>query len=315
MKNWVPLAGLLILGISLILFRAPISKWLDSKPHEGLPVGSLIEVQGSVTVSINGHSSLAQNGDPVVSGSTLSTQDASTMVLLTSHSEEILLQPKSEAIVEFVNEDKEAKLLVITRRYGRIDVRKRSPDSALLIVGDPTQEELTITFTSSSQNGAVDSQSGSQMNPGASDILNIPADSQKPSGENTGTLANDSQIANQEQSQSQPSPTSTIAPLRPNDPPPKGSLPNEYIAGVVRGQKSFFNRCYADFLAKGAVANGELVFKFTILPTGQVRDISRASGTFSDAPLEKCITKVMERLLFKPFEGASIIVNYPIKFD
>lgn len=95
----------------------------------------------------------------------------------------------------------------------------------------------------------------------------------------------------------------------------KESLPDDYIASVVKKQKAFFNRCYAQHLRLNPNASGRMSLSFTISPNGSVNNARVLRTDMSDPRLQKCTLSVIERLSFRTFDGDPIVVNYPINFE
>lgn len=93
------------------------------------------------------------------------------------------------------------------------------------------------------------------------------------------------------------------------------TLSDEYIASIVRSQKSFFNRCFAEYLQKFPQGNGRINLTFTIQQNGDVSQVNLLSSTFKNERLQQCTMAVIERCRFRPFSGAPIVINYPISFD
>lgn len=103
----------------------------------------------------------------------------------------------------------------------------------------------------------------------------------------------------------------------PAPPPPKKreSLPDDYIAQIIRKQTPFFNRCYAEHLRLKPNARGRIQLSFTISQAGLVTGVRLLGSTLKDPRLEQCTMSVVERAKFRKFEGDAIIVNYPINFE
>lgn len=95
----------------------------------------------------------------------------------------------------------------------------------------------------------------------------------------------------------------------------KDTLPESYIVDVIKKQKAFFNRCYAQHLRLNPDAQGRIDFSFTINPKGKVIDVRILRSTLNDPRLQQCSMSVIERSEFRVFNGDPIVVNYPIFFE
>ncbi len=107
-----------------------------------------------------------------------------------------------------------------------------------------------------------------------------------------------------------PRPTPKPTPVR-----AKESLPDDYIASIVKKQKPFLNRCYAQHLRLNPNASGKMSISFTVEPTGGVTSVRILRSSIADPRLQKCTLTVLERMQFKTFDGDPIVVNYPINFE
>lgn len=95
----------------------------------------------------------------------------------------------------------------------------------------------------------------------------------------------------------------------------KETLPESYIVGIIKKQKPFFNRCYAQHLRLNPEAEGRIDFSFTINPKGDVIDVRVLRATINDPRLHRCSINVIERAKFKAFNGDPVVVNYPFYFE
>lgn len=96
---------------------------------------------------------------------------------------------------------------------------------------------------------------------------------------------------------------------------PRETLPDEYIAKVIKEQTRFFTRCYAEHLRLNPNAKGRINLTFTIIPTGAVSSVRLLSSSLKDPRLEQCTMSAVERTRFRKFDGDPIIINYPINFE
>lgn len=86
------------------------------------------------------------------------------------------------------------------------------------------------------------------------------------------------------------------------------------ITKVLFGQRSFFNRCYAQHLQKNPEAKGEIITTFVIEPDGDTKQVRILSSSLKDSELEKCIISVIERCPFPKFTGNALALTYPLSF-
>lgn len=95
----------------------------------------------------------------------------------------------------------------------------------------------------------------------------------------------------------------------------KETLAETYIVNIIKRQKPFFNRCYAQHIRLNPEAQGRIDFSFTINPKGKVIDVRVLRASINDPRLQQCSMSVIERSQFKAFNGDPIVVNYPIYFE
>ncbi|MBK9294444.1 MAG: AgmX/PglI C-terminal domain-containing protein [Oligoflexia bacterium] len=95
----------------------------------------------------------------------------------------------------------------------------------------------------------------------------------------------------------------------------KETLPESYIVSVIRNQKNFLYRCYAQHLRLNPDARGRIDTSFTIEPDGTVSSARVIGSTIPDPTLQQCVVSTLARVRFKSFNGDPMIVTYPIHFD
>jgi len=95
----------------------------------------------------------------------------------------------------------------------------------------------------------------------------------------------------------------------------KISLPDAYITAVIRNQKTFLNRCYAQHLRQDPDTQGRIETSLTIESDGNVSTARVIGSSIADPQLQQCIVSTLQRAKFKSFAGDPIIVTYPINFD
>ena len=95
----------------------------------------------------------------------------------------------------------------------------------------------------------------------------------------------------------------------------KETLPDSYIASIIRNQRTFLNRCYAQYLRLNPDARGRIDCALTIEPDGTISTARVIGSTIPDSALQQCVVSTLQRARFKSFNGDPIIVNYPINFE
>lgn len=95
----------------------------------------------------------------------------------------------------------------------------------------------------------------------------------------------------------------------------KEKLPESYIASVIRNQKNFLYRCYAQHLRLNPDARGRIDTSFSIEPDGTISACRVIASTIADPTLQQCVVSTLARVRFKSFDGDPMIVTYPIHFD
>jgi hypothetical protein len=95
----------------------------------------------------------------------------------------------------------------------------------------------------------------------------------------------------------------------------KETLPDAYIASIIRNQRNYLNRCYAQYLRLNPDARGRIDCALTIEPDGTISTARVVGSTIPDPSLQQCVVSTLQRARFKSFNGDPIIVNYPINFE
>jgi hypothetical protein len=95
----------------------------------------------------------------------------------------------------------------------------------------------------------------------------------------------------------------------------KETLPDSYIASVIKNQRTFLNRCYAQHLRLNPDAHGRIDTSLTIEPDGTISTARVIGSTIPDPALQQCVVSTLQRARFKAFNGDPIIVTYPINFE
>jgi hypothetical protein len=95
----------------------------------------------------------------------------------------------------------------------------------------------------------------------------------------------------------------------------KETLPDSYINSVIRAQRTFLNRCYAQHLRLNPEARGRIDTSLTIEDDGSISTARVIGSTIPDPALQQCVVTTLLRTRFRSFKGDPIIVNYPINFE
>jgi len=95
----------------------------------------------------------------------------------------------------------------------------------------------------------------------------------------------------------------------------KITLPDAYISAVIKNQRTFLNRCYAQHLRMDPDSQGRIETSLTIESDGNVSTARVIGSSIADPQLQQCIVSTLQRAKFKAFAGDPIIVTYPINLD
>jgi hypothetical protein len=93
------------------------------------------------------------------------------------------------------------------------------------------------------------------------------------------------------------------------------TLPDAYISGVIKNQRTFLNRCYAQHLRNDPDTQGRIDTSLTIELDGSVSAARVVGSTIADTQLQQCIVSTLQRTKFRAFGGDPMVVYYPITFD
>jgi hypothetical protein len=86
------------------------------------------------------------------------------------------------------------------------------------------------------------------------------------------------------------------------------------IESIVSGYANGMKFCYNKVLQKEENVRGNIVVKFTILGSGNTKNISIVENEIKDKRLESCIIGLIERWEFPASEIEQLVVTYPLKF-
>lgn len=265
--------------------------------HNELPIGTLLETRGDVRMKSKGRSDEvpAQVGYKIFSGDTLTANDG-------EESGEALVGLEGGGQFEFrsptrlvLESTKGLSPILITLQSGRLDFRETPP------AGRVTVDSPEMRYDPAGR-VIVDAAQG-PLTGEESLVTDLPTkDSTK---ETDPKESNDSAF----DKKSDGADSTEVSETDPN------SLSDDYIQNVVRSQKPFFNRCYAEYISQNPKSKGVINMAFTIQPQGQVSDVRVIGGSIQDKRLHKCLMGVVERCRFRKFSSEAIVVNYPIQIE
>jgi len=96
----------------------------------------------------------------------------------------------------------------------------------------------------------------------------------------------------------------------------EGSLTREEIQRVVDKFMSQIKFCYEREIQKIPNLEGKVVANWVITGEGRVQTSAVAESTMGNAPVEQCVLKIINRMVFpKPRGGGIVKVNYPFVFS
>jgi TonB family protein len=88
------------------------------------------------------------------------------------------------------------------------------------------------------------------------------------------------------------------------------------IAAVINREKSRLVRVYETWLKRDPALGGQLKIKFTILPSGEVSDVSVVKSTTNNSGFDETIVRYVKRWIFPAISsGGSLEVVYPFVFE
>lgn len=96
----------------------------------------------------------------------------------------------------------------------------------------------------------------------------------------------------------------------------EGALTREEIQRVIDRFMAQIKYCYEKEFQKAPDLEGKLVANWTISPEGDVETSSMAQNTMRNESVEKCLLRVVNRMMFpKPRGGGIVKVTYPFVFS
>lgn len=93
-----------------------------------------------------------------------------------------------------------------------------------------------------------------------------------------------------------------------------GDLEPDHVRRVVEGYVPLLQFCYGEALKVRADLQGDVVFRFDVLPGGHVREAAAAWGTLDDPALLGCVRRQFLGMLF-PVGGSGASVTWPLRFS
>ncbi len=92
-------------------------------------------------------------------------------------------------------------------------------------------------------------------------------------------------------------------------------LSNQDISAVVLSYLKPLQKCQLNAYNFQQQATGQLTVRFSILPAGKTEGISIQADNTESEKMAICVKSVFERIKFPPFDGSTIAVNYPLRFE
>ncbi len=282
---------LLVISLALIFFNQKIGNWanLVFSPLRGiLPVGVVVEINGesSVRSASTDRVDLLSKTHQILSGDTVTTGPESSLLVALKPGGQIEISPLSRVVFEATEELNPYR---ITIHAGNIEFREVPP---------PGQVQVD-------DGGRVFDPAGRMVEP---PILVT----EEPQPENRPPVPDASGSTPETRD---PAPEKSKDVVAGDSPSDQSTLTDEYIQNVVKSQRPFFNRCYAEHISLNPRSKGVIHLAFTIKPQGSVMDARVLSSNINDKRLHKCLMDVIERCRFRKFDAPAIVVNYPVQIE
>lgn len=99
---------------------------------------------------------------------------------------------------------------------------------------------------------------------------------------------------------------------------PQKTIDKDKIRLTIRDNIDKFQSCYENYLKRDSKAYGRIVFEWTIVEKGAVKDPKISKNTFEkkDPVFEKCMIDTLSSLTFpEPPSKNEAIVSYPMVFN
>lgn len=95
----------------------------------------------------------------------------------------------------------------------------------------------------------------------------------------------------------------------------RGTIAPALVERFINQHKFQLQICYEQSLRRNKEAVGEMEWRWTITPRGNVTDISLAKTTIEDKKLESCIREKMKSWQFPSPDRGSVEISYPFVFS
>lgn len=107
----------------------------------------------------------------------------------------------------------------------------------------------------------------------------------------------------------------------------RSTLTNDDIRTQMKAQAGGFQKCYVSMVNRmtesstategtGELPRGEVVVSFKILASGKVEEGRVVSSPFEDELFGRCVVEALNRIRFRPFQGATIpVAEFPIVLE
>jgi hypothetical protein len=298
-----------VVAISLIFFSKPMAIWIvdlisPAPASKGTPVAQVAEVVGTVEL----HPSQATYSKPVSNVPAALYQHDALLVstgslarLIFQGGAEINVLEDSEVLVEFFNPKDALSPVYLTLRRGNLEIKKPGIEGRLYVVKD----KKVISLSEWTQNGGE-----------PSNVVNVdgstPAVSVKGAGSNEapGSAPN----ANSEAVKTSGASLENTAPVVDLG-GGEQTLSSAYIENTLAGKGQQFRRCQINSVRDKLPALGQMLFSIRIEPSGKVANVRQLSTTVNNIHLTSCVTDVIERSVFRAYNGKAITLSYPIDFQ
>ena len=95
----------------------------------------------------------------------------------------------------------------------------------------------------------------------------------------------------------------------------RGSLSRQVIRREIQLREAALRAPYERLLQRDPSAEGRVVVRLVIGPTGRVVDASIASSTIGNEQMQRELLEVFRRMVFPAVEGGgTVIVSYPLVY-
>lgn len=310
-KGFGPLLLIGILGLAWMLFLSEsgsrwLTAWIAPPPSSGPTVGRLVQLEGTAKRITAGRVRI-ENGPlsaplELRDGDRLETEAKSRAVLALNSEDEIELSPLSAVILQLWNGTDPASPVYVTVLAGDLSLRKAGVRDRAYVVRDgrlyrPGQKADAKPMALTVLRSAPLDMEIAGDTPGDGDFT---ADT----GEDTAEPASDDATDADADGK-----TAATAPAMPE------TLSNEYIDDTIASRQGQLQKCWMSRLQDHPDLKGQVTLQFEISRSGKVHELKIADSSLHDDALIKCVSSVIERIVFRGFNGPEISLSYPIRFE